>query len=295
MNILNLKMQPATKSIPTFIFIDGSYYCFHRYFALLSWWKLSHPDCPTLEDPMLNEEFVSKFKETFIKNVMMLSKKIGLNKHVKPIMMVAKDCKRSDIWRNEFCSSNTADSTVIGEYKGTRQRKDGFMGVQFFVMAYQENLFQLGGCQQVLYHPHLEADDCIAISVRRVLQKTPDCKIYVITNDKDYLQLAEPRVELINLSYKKLTDQKSCSGDPKCDLFCKIVMGDSSDNIKPIFKTCGLKTALKCFEDQVFFENKLATENAYEKYHLNRKLIDFNEIPANLIEEFFENNISEHF
>ena len=42
-----------TMNNPTFIFIDGSYYNFYRYFALLQWWKNAYPDKP-LEDPYQN-------------------------------------------------------------------------------------------------------------------------------------------------------------------------------------------------------------------------------------------------
>ena len=35
---------------PIFIFVDGSYYCFYRYFALMQWWKNAYPE-ETLDDP----------------------------------------------------------------------------------------------------------------------------------------------------------------------------------------------------------------------------------------------------
>jgi 5'-3' exonuclease len=279
-------------STNTYIFIDGSYYCFYRYYALLTWWKLSHPDEPPLVDPMLSPEFVEKFKQSFVKHIKIMPKKLGLMKNVHPIMIVGKDCKRENIWRNELC---TESQLFTGDYKGTRPKKDGFMGVQFFTMAYRENLFADGGSIATLFHPKLEADDCIAISIKRILEVKPLSKIYVITNDKDYLQLAEERVELYNLTYKKLTDQKTCYGNPKLDLFCKIIMGDPSDNIKSVFKSSGLKTTIKCFEDKDFFETKLKEENATEKYQLNKKLIDFNEIPCELVEEFLSLNNNLNF
>ena len=40
---------------PTFIFVDGSYYNFYRYFALMQWWKNAYPDEP-LDDPYNNEK-----------------------------------------------------------------------------------------------------------------------------------------------------------------------------------------------------------------------------------------------
>ena len=48
---------------PTFIFIDGSYFCFYRYHSLLTWWKNAFPEqSDVLLDPYQNETFVEKFK-----------------------------------------------------------------------------------------------------------------------------------------------------------------------------------------------------------------------------------------
>jgi 5'-3' exonuclease len=69
-------------------------------------------------------------------------------------------------------------------------------------------------------------------------------------------------------------------------------MGDPSDNIKSVLQKCGPKTALKCYENTAYFEERLKKENAYELYNLNKKLVDFNEIPTNLVEEFINNTIN---
>ena len=63
------------------------------------------------------------------------------------------------------------------------------MGGPFFKMAYEEELFQKGGAIKILKHPHLEADDCIAISVKYVLEKYPQSKIYIITSFFDNINL----------------------------------------------------------------------------------------------------------
>jgi 5'-3' exonuclease len=105
----------------------------------------------------------------------------------------------------------------------------------------------------------------------------------------DYLQLHDSNVKIYDLKYKNLAENKKWSGDPKKDLFCKIVMGDKSDNINSIFKKCGIKTALKYYEDKKLFQDKLEQENAKELYEINKKLIDFNEIPQELQEKFLSN------
>ena len=264
---------------PTFIFVDGSYYCFYRYFALQQWWKNAYPDEP-LEDPFKNEKFVEKFHKTFVENLEQIPRRLKIHKDpIKPVLIVGKDCKRQHIWRNELFS----------EYKANRVQDIGFMGGPFFKMAYEEQLFQKGGAKAILYHPKLEADDCIAISVKHLLAKYPSCRIYIITSDRDYLQLNSHNVQLYSLVYKNLADGKTATGNAQVDLKIKILMGDVSDNIPSVFPKCGLKTAQKCIEDNEFFKKKMSDNpEYYSQYELNEKLVDFNCIPQNLVDEFLE-------
>jgi 5'-3' exonuclease len=264
---------------PNFIFVDGSYYCFYRYFALLQWWKNAYPEEP-LDDPYQNEKFVEKFRKTFVENLQQIPKKLKIHKEsVKPILIVGKDCKREHIWRND----------IFKNYKANRNNtpEDGFMGGPFFKMAYEEELFQKGGSKAILKHPRLEADDCIALSVKYLLKKYPLCNIYIITSDKDYLQLKAYNVHLYTLTYKNLSDGKTSTGNAENDLKIKIIMGDTSDNIPSVFPKCGIKTAQKCIEDEEFFKKKMANNPIYyEQYKLNEQLVSFDKIPANYVEEF---------
>lgn len=272
----------TNKSTPSFIFVDGSYYTFYRYFSLMTWWKNAYPENP-LVDPFQNEQFVEKFRKTFVENLEKIPKNLGFGKNDSPIMFVGKDCPRETIWRMQ----------LFPDYKKNRAngQEDGFMGGSFFKMAYQDELFQKGGAKAILKYPTLEADDCIAISVKYILGLYPECMIYVITSDKDYLQLVEPRVKIFDLKFKNIAEQKSSTGNPESDLFCKIVMGDISDNIPSVLKKCGPKTALKCFENPEYFEERLKKENAYETYERNKTIVDFNNIPENLVNDFINKNI----
>ena len=66
-------------------------------------------------------------------------------------------------------------------------------------------------------------------------------------------------------------------------------MGDASDNIPSVFPKCGLKTAQKCIENEDFLKKKMSNnEEYYNRYELNKKLVSFDEIPSELIEEFME-------
>ena len=269
---------------PTFIFIDGSYFCFYRYHSLLTWWKNAYPEeIDILQDPYKNDKFVDKFKKTFIDNVQKIPKNLKLDKSINPIIIVGKDCKRENIWRNQ----------LFPNYKANRAQ-NGFMGAPFFKMVYEDNLFIQGGAQTILTHPKLEADDCIATSVKYLLNTYPTCNIYIITSDKDYLQLAQQRVQIFNLAFKKLTEQKSSTGDPNCDLFCKILTGDPSDNILSVFPKCGPKTAMKYYQNRDLLKTKLLESNTYQTtYELNSKIIDFNNIPEDLVNEFEQKLVQE--
>jgi 5'-3' exonuclease len=272
------QMQSVLKEIGeempgSFIFIDGSYFCFYRYHSIMRWWKSAYPEI-VIEDPSKNDKIVEKFKKTFVDTLKNLRKNLKIVDD-NPYIIVCKDCKRDNIWRNE----------IYDKYKATRTNADGFMGGPFFKMVYEENLFQEGGAKCILKHPKLEADDCVAISVKHILQKYPNSNIYIITSDKDYLQLAGPTVRIFNLGYKEISE-KTLGGSAEADLFCKIVMGDTSDNIKSVLSKCGPKTVLKCYNDKQYFDDRMKKENAYEKFELNQRIIDFNFIPQNLIDEF---------
>ena len=253
----------------THILIDMSYFIFYRYYALIGWWKLAKPD-DLLGNPIENTEFVEKFKKTFIDKLKEIPKKLKIKNYT---IIAAADCPRSNIWRH----------TQFDKYKENRVTDDTFLGGPFFELAF--NILKELNIP-ILKHPRLEGDDCIALSVKSLQSKDNSSEIVIIANDMDYLQLSAPNVKLINLKYKLLTDSKKWSGNAEQDLFCKIVIGDKSDDIPSIFKKCGPKTALKYFEDKVAFEEQLKKENAYERYQQNKKLVDFNEIPEELVSEF---------
>ena len=261
-----------------FVLIDGSYFIFFRYYALVQWWKVAK------KEPQENfqecPEFIEKFKKTFSEKFNDIEKKLKIE---NPIYIVGKDCPRETIWRNE----------LFNAYK-THRVSEPFIK-HFFKMAYNEELFINMNCNIISY-PSLEADDCIALTIKRIqeLYLEDDVMIYIITSDMDYLQLACGNVKIYNLKYTQLIESKTSTGNAEKDLFCKIVMGDKSDGIQGIFSKCGIKTAIKCFEDPEFFEKKLnETPCSREKFENNKNLIDFNYIPEELVNKFKENILNQ--
>jgi 5'-3' exonuclease len=257
----------------SFIFIDGSYFIFHRYFSLTNWWSMAKQE--EIDERIIeNKEFTDKFRTTFKTKVIEISKKLKIP---NPIYIVGKDCPREEIWRNE----------LFPEYK--QHRVNNSQVGSFFKLAYKEKLFESSGVQQIISYPRLEADDCIAITVRHVQTKYPEAFIYIITSDMDYLQLMNKKTRIFNLAYKEVVIPEGEDNFASKSLFCKTVMGDKSDGIQSIFPKCGPKTALKYYEDKELFNKKLKeTPGADEKYETNKKLIDFNYIPSDLREGFLQ-------
>lgn len=259
-----------------FIFIDASYFIFYRVFALTTWWKNAKPDEP-LENPFQNQTFVEKFKSTFADKIKEIIKK---SKMKDPVVFVGKDCFQKNIWR----------MNIFPEYKkGRDETKNEQANVgNFFKMVYEEQLFEQAKIENILFINGLEADDCIALSVKKLLKENKDHKILIITSDHDYLQLLHPNVTIMDLKFKELVSSKKAYNTPEKNLFCKIVLGDKSDNINGLFKKCGPKTIEKLYENQEEFQEKLVKENAVNQYELNKTLIDFNCIPYELQSLFYQ-------
>lgn len=255
-----------------YILIDGSYFIFYRFYALLAWWKLAKPD-ENIDNPANNTEFIEKFKKTFKDKIAEISKKLKL-KNFK--ILVALDCPRKEIWRNYY----------FPEYKATRIYDDNLGIGSFFEIGI--NIFKNELKLPILKENKLEADDCIALYVKYLKLNENYNSITIIANDMDYMQLDnEENINIINLKYKYLRESKTITQNSECNLFCKIIMGDKSDNIPGIFKKCGLKTAIKYFENKELFNKQLDKENTHSAYALNKLIIDFNNIPNELKESFY--------
>lgn len=255
-----------------FLLIDASYYLFYRYHALVQWWKHARPD-KELGVPVQNKEFMDRFEKVFISKIKEIVKKLKLE---HPVIIVGKDCPRKDIWRMD----------LFDKYKDSREYGDNWGGGPVFKYAHENELFKKAGANILVRHPRLEADDCLALTVKNIRGLCPTNKIYIITSDMDYLQLADENTIPINLKFKPLTESKNSFKNKKKDLFCKVVMGDKSDDIPSIFKKCGIKTASKYYDNPELFEKKLAENNAYELFEKNKTLIDFNCIPQEYVTSF---------
>ena len=256
------------------IFIDGSYFIFYRYYALIQWWGLAHKDEP-LDNPINNAIFVEKFKQTFYAKIEELKKKFKINSNVK--IYIGKDCPRKNIWRLEH----------FADYKKNRVYEDTHDIKHFFKLVYTENLFTKAG-GTILECSQLEADDCIALAVKQLLSHNKS-NILIITSDHDYCQLLNENIFIYNLKYKNLLDSPNIFNNGKKNLFIKIVMGDKSDNIPSVINRCGIKTSIKYYENATLFKEKITCADM-EKFKLNNLLINFDMIPKTLVDQFYKYN-----
>ena len=117
-----------------------------------------------------------------------------------------------------------------------------------------------------------------------------DQKIIIITNDNDYLQLADKNVNIINMQMKDITSRGTKNS--QVDLFIKAIIGDKSDNIPKISsymtKDKALSIAMMTEQERFIW---LKEKNLLDKFNLNMNLISFDNIPKELVTDFYENNI----
>ena len=259
----------------TILLIDGGYYICYRLFATLQWWNLARRE----DDP---EEHVSAFKsafeDRFLKSLPEFLKKYKISpRHI----VMALDQKVKDLWRTD----------VYPDYKKGRTSllKHQKITTACFEKSTLTNLCMKLGVQTV-QHPRLEADDCIFILSKHINSSNT----IILTNDNDYLQIPVDFGRLLNLKGQSLRDRSH--GSPEIDLRVKILSGDKSDNIAPIFDRCGPKTALRIIKNPKLLENKKGKLGDDERHKLNERiktnttLIDFNEIPSIFVDEFMEAN-----
>ena len=246
----------------TYLLIDLSYFIFYIYYARKKYFEFQDKCTDNLIN---NEEFLEGFSNFDLK-IEQIKKKLKLPKET--IIIFGKDCRRKDIWRNE----------IYPDYK--KSRKENNEVGDFFMYVYKNIINNY----TYIDNNKCEADDVIGILTKELYKNNT---IYIITGDYDYLQLLyNDNVQIFNMKFKNLRE-KSC-GNSSNDLMLKILMGDKSDNIYPIHKKLGPKTAMKYIESPDILLRKREDNEIELKYKLNKKLIDMNEIPENYVTEILE-------
>jgi 5'-3' exonuclease len=267
------------------ILVDTSYTSFYRFFATLRWVSMNDPELykTMKENPkydfLQNKEFMEKYEKMYLKSIIdLVSKKVFDESQI----IFCMDSPKENVWRYE----------IMKNYKGDRcdlSAKNDFKPV--FNETYTKIIPKIIGDNNKIHKirlEKLEADDIIAIICRHYEKKFPDEKVYLISGDKDFLQLG--RKNLIFINYKSKKPETLTVEQAKEQLKLKILNGDCSDNILTIFPKDRKLLPLKKRKELIDDENKLKeylNENPdiNEKYKINCKMIDFTFIPKDLEKE----------
>ena len=250
------------------VIIDNSYYIFNRYYATLRWFKQRQSDIIINHDDIINnKEFIIAFIKHFEADMNKITKKF---KTIRSNIIFCVDCPRSSIWRN----------TIYDKYKQSRVKKSNFNSAIFELF---ENYLSKNSFKDCKFD-NLEGDDIVYLLQKKISKLA---NIVIITNDSDYLQMYSPTVKIYNMQFKDLSLR--INYNTKVELLFKIIFGDKSDNIPKIQqglqKSTALKIALMSDEERMSY---LISNNILDNFNLNKKLIDFTEIPEIIIEKFYE-------
>ena len=252
-----------------YIIIDLGYFTCYRYFAAKKW--LGFRKELDQNKPFINEEQFRKILlGQYEKNLKSLSKN-------KIPYLAMEGCDGTN-WRKE----------IYCEYKSNRPKNEDLGALfQYISKEFLPKFVKENKEFKLLQKPGTEADDHVALKVRELLKKDPETKIDIISADMDFLQLVEENnnVEIYDMKMKKKSDKPLIG---QLYLKKKIIHGDNSDNIKPVHSGKG---ATKIKQALVEYLNSLdnldnakesefedLSKGSYQKYLLNRKLIDFNMI-----------------
>lgn len=212
--------------------VDLSYMTYKRFFATRTWYNIAFADRKVEGDHdwCKDTDFMAKFRKLFLKNLVAQAK--SRNVPVQNIVF-AIDCRHVDNWR--VVSSNT--------YKSTRKEshvKNNFHNFDVFPIVRNELIAEMQNQtgNMMFVHKNLEADDVIALMIKYIRKRKPtyNGSIFIVANDRDYIQICGDKTILIDLDGKAISNLALADGKNAGDyLLAKILIGDCSDNIPPCY------------------------------------------------------------
>ena len=181
---------------------------------------------------------------------------------------IAFDGPRADLTR----------TAVYPEYKSTRSKMPDEMALQLQDIRSATEGFGI----RILESDTDEADDVIATLA--VEGRDAGMDVFVVTGDKDFLQIVDEHIVLWNLrsstSKPEILDAAACEQKwgvkPTQMVDLLALMGDSSDNIPGVPKV-GQKTAVTLLERFGSLEGALDGAEQFEKKAIRESLIEHRE------------------
>lgn len=249
-----------------YVVIDLGYLLFYRYHASMRWIEFQKDEAA---DATNVEYVIPIFRKHLDAQLTKLAKKFKKEAGAGGAkFLFCKDERQCDVWRKD----------LYPEYKANRGVANDMVHVL------KEVLFEVvSSYGQVYGSPRLEADDVAYLLVRRLREVEPNAEIVIVTSDRDYLQMTDEKVRLMDGTGKWIV---GC-GDAKKDLMMKVIMGDKSDNIPPITKGCGKKTAETLASDPNALEAYIVKHNCSAAFERNQQLVRMDLIPMVYQDAFY--------
>jgi len=240
--------------------VDLSYLTYTRFFGVRDWYTRAYPEKQISADHdwTADSDFMDKFYSLFLKKLFAVCRQ----KLVPTSNIVfAIDCRHTDNWR-VLATQSYKETRKDSHAKNNFSNFDIFPYIRRAVIAPLQREFG----NLVLKHNNLEADDMVALFVRatreRHMTSNPGCHIYIMANDRDYIQICDAFVHLIDLNDKPISDQIFAPGtgmDARKFLLRKILCGDVSDNISGCYfnKDFLVKYGVVCKRPQLKASDKV--------------------------------------
>lgn len=164
------------------------------------------------------------------------------------------------------------------EYKAGRKKMPPELAEQFPIVKELLSLFSI----DIYEIDGFEADDLIG--TLSVFAEKKDIEVYIVTGDKDHLQLATDKVKVIinkkGMTETEVYDRERMSTEfgitPKQFIDVKGLMGDTSDNI-PGVPGIGEKTAFKLITQYSSIENVLMHIDDISGKKIKENLMEYSE------------------
>ena len=252
------------------ILIDSSYYTYYKFYSIIKWYSLHYPDefkknLSINEYNWLNDEnFMEKYKKMYFLTINNIIKKVAI---INYKIIFCMDSKFENLWRYK----------LYPNYK--IKRKDTKKIYYNNVFEYTYNILipeLLNDNIHMIKINELEADDLIASITMNIKSKNTNTKIYIISNDYDFLQLGDENIFFIDGKMKITNISKETAADI---LHKKIIYGDVSDCIPGLsLKGYKIKKA-DLLNKNILIKFLEESDEGMRQYELNKKLIDFNHIP----------------
>lgn len=193
---------------------------------------------------------------------------IKMKEEIKPNYIVCTFDRKAPTFRHE----------EYKEYKAGRKRMPEELAEQFPVL---KDLLQLMAID-IFEIDGFEADDLIG-TLSKFAEKN-DIEVYVVTGDRDALQLASDNIKVVitkkGMSEKEIYDRNRMIEDfgvtPTQFIDVKGLMGDSSDNI-PGVPGIGEKTAYKLIQQYGSIENLLQNIDNVTGNKVKQNLLEYSE------------------